>query len=440
MIFDKIFTNKFLEELQRLANTRDGTSNTTYSIVYNLIREKKIVIYFNTGIAEINSNPPDAKFSQIIKSGVKDLGNYKFKYKDNADRDRNFQLSKIPYAAQGAKALGRTADAATRLVTSPTRLLNWNTDVKVKGGYDPRNGKIKFIVWFYIGVEWEKIIFRKIFAKVYSSILAALLHEGMLLYNLKGNATAYDKNLENWYKLYFSKTIMEMTRRTEIARFCGNFLGEMWPRYMYDSFEKYTIMGQEPPIKEKNIVNKRTAFITRQPLIKDYFKKPFKLLLGKELPERYDLDVDSSEDITAYVSDFIDFAVFMYMNRNKSFSLGDLKRVPKFETMSSYTRSTNDDGEHSYKTKYNWTTKCLGFEIVGDSANFDEAYDQIYDIKDPYSSKEFNRYFKKSYIFSEIFMPSEVQAKVVYFSVLNNVIDEDSIRLIDCATKGLSTL
>ena len=79
----------------------------------------------------------------------------------------------------------------------------------------------------------------------------------------------------------------------------------------------------------------------------------------------------------------------------------------------------------------------MGFEIVGDSSYFDEAYGNACDIKDPYND---NKFFKKNFIFAETYMPSTVEAKMIYYSVLRNVVDDTTLRLIDAATKGLSIL
>lgn len=427
MIWDKVFTQRFLEELRAHALKKDSYSSTTYSIVYNLIQERKIKIIFNTAIAEwkggrdLPSLPKkehpeeDQKYEYSTQYGemVQHVGHVKDMTAPSVEKSNHGLLY---------RTAGKAANTGFNIITG------WDASTKLtmRGGYDPIHKNIKIVVWFYLGVEWEKLAFKNIFKKVFNNILAALLHEGIYLYNNSSNGLALNSNVTNWYKLYFSKTIMDATNRTTIARFMGDYLGSIWPKYIFDNIEKPLIRGEQPAIKEKVIMDKKSSVVQNKPLIADYIKGPFKLLLGKDLPERFDMDIESMDDVQAYVKDFIEFVTFMYLNKTQQFNINDLKSVPKFNFVFKNLKTGT------------WTNKCLGFEVVGDYKYFDEAYDQTCDIKDPYETDK--NFFKKNYIFSEMYMPSTIEAKMIYYSVLRNTVDDINLRLIDCATKGLSSL
>lgn len=420
ILLDKQFREAFLNQLRKNAMKKDAYSSTTYMTIYNLIKQDKIKIYYNIGLAK--------RDKPLKKPSIPKMSNpFKKKEKKKEERMEDYFTYNIGENYSEINNLEQLNEGwAFNKIWNIMTGWDLSTKLTIKGGYDPIRKRMKFVVWFYLGAEPENIFMRKIFKAMYNKLLAAILHEGIYMYNLAANGASLDENVKNWYKMYFTTTMLTSTNRSTISKFVGDYLGNVWPEYMFNNIEKYLTAGTEPLLKEKIVQDMKSSFITGRPLLVDYVKGPFKPLLANELPDRFDLDVQSLDSVSAYIKDIIEFVSFMYFNRNDQFSLSDLASVPSFSKMIPPGKT------------FSWGSKCLGFEIVGDKEYFDSAYDNIYGLKDPYGGDK--AFFKKTHIFSEMFCPSEVQAKVIYYSVLRDNIDDSNLRLIDNAVKGLSIL
>lgn len=445
MIFDKIFKDKFLDALRSKAKEQGTNSISTYNVVYNQIMNNKIKITFNyallkhdssKGLAsyfgESNDYFDDIKYKNI-QENVHDL------LKKEKTKNDSSLFSKLDYYTNPLNIKPASLAKGTWNLTKKAGkgainfLTGWDIkeQFKVSGGYDPNKKIIKLVVWFYTGLEPERLLFDELFPKIYSLILASILHEGLYIYNFKSNGNSLDSQVSNWYKHYFVNSMMQHTGRSTISKFCGNYLGESWPKYMYENVEKFIVNGNEPYFKEKIIGDYKKEPLVRNPLIKEYVKKsPIDNLRKNVLPDRYDLDKETLDVVEAYFKDLIEFIVFMYTYRNKQFSPKAIGEMPEFDY---FLKNFGSNG---------WKDKTLGFKIIGEPKTFDDAYDDVYGLKDVYSSG-FNNFFKKNYVYSEMFMPTTIQSKLVYYSTLRNVKLEEAnsnIRLIDYAIKGISSL
>lgn len=445
MIFDKIFKNFFLDSLRKKAKEQGTNSVSTYNIVYNQIMEKKIWITFNYAVIKHDSSKGLASFltsDNKLKNDQPDTKNgtiYRPELTYHEPSVTGNIFDRIDYytdptnidpvsIGKGAWRLTKkAAKGAVDLVTG----WDWRKQFKVSGEYDPNRKIIKLVIWFYSGLEPEKLFFDEMFPKIYSLILAAILHEGLYIYNFKSNGNSLDSRVNNWYKHYFINTMMQHTGRSTISKFCGDYIGSTWAKYMYENIEKFIINGNDPYFKEKIVKDYKKEPLTRSPLIKEYIKKsPINELMKNVLPERFDLDRETIDALDAYFKDLIEFITFMYTYRNKVFSPKAVGEMPPFDYF------LNNFGNNG------WKDKCLGFKVIGEPKTFDDAYDDIYGLKDVYDAG-YKTFFKRNYVYSEMFMPTSIQSKLVYYSTIRNVKMEESnanIRLIDYAIKGLSSL
>ena len=437
MIFDRKFRDAFLKELAKKAKEESLSSVSTYNVIYNMIKNKKIQITFNTALLKHNSkNGLASTIGGMRKKKDNDNSNDYERYRPDVKYHDRPELSERILNVTNPLNIGRSALRLARkgVANAIDIATGWDysASFKVSGGYDPNRKIINIVAWWYMGFEFETYIFENVFKKIYSMILGLILHEGIYLYNFKSNGNSFDDRIQNWYKHYFINSMMQYTGRSTVSKFCGNYLGEYWPRYMFDNIEKYVVNGENIPIREKIVTDFNKSPLLRTPLIEQHIKKsPINMLLKKELPERYDLDVETLDSVNAYFKDFIEFVGFMYTNRNKTFEPSQISEVPAFDYF--IKNFDNNTG---------WKDKCLGFKIVGDKDVFNAAYDDIYDLKDPYD-KPYKTFFKKTNLYSEMYMPTSIQAKLVYYSAIRNIKLEDdhsNIRLIDYAMKGVSSL
>ena len=433
MIFDNWFKNRFLDALRVKAKEQNANSVSTYNVIYNQIMDNKIKITFNYGLLKHDSSKGLASFMSEADD-QKDITSSTKKY-SLLDEIKNGKRKKDNKTNINSKSLAKGTWKLTKNITKGAidLLTGWDfkEQFKVSGGYDPNRKIIKLVIWFYTGLEPERLIFEELFPKIYSLILASVLHEGLYIYNFKSNGNSFDSRLNNWYKHYFINTMMQHTGRSTISKFCGDYLGESWAKYMYENVEKAIVNGNDPYFKEKIITDYKKEPLTRSPLIKEYIKKsPIDNLRKNVLPERYDLDKETVDAVEAYFKDLIEFMVFMYTYRNKIFSPKSIGEMPEFDY---FVKNFGNNG---------WKDKTLGFKIIGEPKTFDDAYDDIYGLKAVYETG-YKTFFKKNYVYSEMFMPTTIQSKLIYYSTLRNLKLEDqnsNIKLIDYAIKGVSSL
>lgn len=266
------FKTHLLNYINRMAENKPYFSPTTYTIVYNLIKNDKIKIKHT-----FEGNP------------------LKWKDKDSVVGGLNYSTGEIELDVRIDLSLAR--------LISRTENIESNTP------------------------QFNSMV-RKIFA--------IILSEGIFLYNKQSNGSLIEtKLITKWYLIYFLNATQKLIEQSSMAKKLAEAVAQTYAKIVYNIFEVPVMNDESPDISIDYGKGDAESEYEGLPTIAKgsrlHFSKAVKKIFNTEinkLTSDYNLSMETEESLRSFASAFSLFVTFIFNNRYSKLTPDNLAESP----------------------------------------------------------------------------------------------------------------
>jgi len=317
--------------------------------------------------------------------------------------------------------------------------------VETYGGYDSAAQHIRFIVRVRPDFDIESYMGGGHIRRACSSILAALAHEGMFLYNLRTDGKLMSHPyVVNWFKNYFAMSIARVTNRTTVARIVASKIDYEYPLSLFMNIEKPSMTNMPLRVREQ-MIGRRHQSLGGKALFEEYIIEGLSSIVGEDLPTALDIDQDSADALKRYMDEHVWLTYLLYKTRNLTrgqLTIDELRRDPALEAENDRPtplwRGYPTGTQRPYlpqQYKYG-----MGFGEMANPKIFSTAYKNATGLRDVYSDALLRSFFRSNRVFSELYFPSTILGKVMYYAVRDPDATGEDVRLFSAVNDGLMYL
>jgi hypothetical protein len=332
-------------------------------------------------------------------------------------------------------------------------------------------------------------------------MIAVMLAEGIILYDYYTKGAISNSDLvKKWYSCYFDLALNEVVKRSIVDRRLAQAISETYGKIVFEKITYPMLSGISPRFRlETDAVEDEDNTVTNVfKGNKEVLGKVFKSFLKPHIADLSDdirVDYQTRQDVFAFNKAFGEFATYLYNNRKTKFKPSQLEDMPTSSLSdmlyNDQARAANKayQGYQTYVGKQrsaglkpvcfeDWFAKnnslvhridnaislhnlpksillalkavvnrlmgnCkdtaskynLGFGGIAKAKIFDNAYKITLGLDDMY---ERNLYPKSTYIYAELYMPSIIISKYLFYHIRwRQKFDKSIMNLVDMSLKGL---